>query len=298
MQYYRQEKAEIQALDQESRKAAEAKARFDARQARLEREKRSREERHKQAAASVAATDKSAVMAALERVRNKQATAVKPDIRIEPGQLPDNRTVIAAREARKAQLRERQAEKALDTTHDDTPKAADAVTSDKADPRKAAVAAAIARVKARKTALSDSNEYADSSEYADSTEGVTTSLEITPSAAVNSPESRLTTTLTDSPQNDNLDPRKAAVAAAIARVKARKAALSDSTGQADNAENVTTSPEASPLTAVTAPDSDLTAAPGDATQNDSLDPRKAAVAAAIARVKARKAAALSASQED
>ncbi|UCZ75256.1 electron transport complex subunit RsxC [Dickeya zeae] len=326
VQYYRQEKAEIQALDQESRKAAEAKARFDARQARLEREKRSREQRHKQAAASVAATDKSAVMAALERVRNKQATAVKPDIRIEPGQLPDNSTVIAAREARKAQLRERQAEKALDTTHDDIPKAAvaaaiarvqarqaeamrvttvdittsgitttDAETSDandKLDPRKAAVAAAIARVKARKTAHSDHTEDTDNSEY------VTTSQDISPSTASASPESRLTTTPTGSPQNDNLDPRKAAVAAAIARVKARKAALSDSTGQADSTESVTTSPEASPLTAVTAPDSALTAAPGDATQNDSLDPRKAAVAAAIARVKARKAAALSASQED
>ncbi len=292
VQYYRQEKAEIQALDQESRKAAEAKARFDARQARLEREKRSREERHKQAAASVAATDKSAVMAALERVRNKQATAVKPDIRIEPGQLPDNSTVIAAREARKAQLRERQAEKALDTTPDDIPKAADAVTSDKADPRKAAVAAAIARVKARKTGLSDSTGQADNAE------SVTTSPETSPLTAVTAPDSSLSAAQGDATQNDNLDPRKAAVAAAIARVKARKAVLSDSTRQADNVENVTTSPEASPLTAATAPDSDLTAAPGDATQNDSLDPRKAAVAAAIARVKARKAAALSASQED
>ncbi|UUE11846.1 electron transport complex subunit RsxC [Dickeya zeae] len=292
VQYYRQEKAEIQALSQESRKAAEAKARFDARQARLEREKRSREERHKQAAASVAATDKSAVMAALERVRNKQATAVKPDIRIEPGQLPDNSTVIAAREARKAQLRERQAEKALDTTPDDIPKAADAVTSDKTDPRKAAVAAAIARVKARKTALSDSTGQASN------TDNVTTSPEASPLTAVTAPDSSLSAAQGDATQNDNLDPRKAAVAAAIARVKARKAVLSDSTRQADNVENVTTSPEASPLTAVTAPDSDLTAAPGDATQNDSLDPRKAAVAAAIARVKARKAAALSASQED
>ncbi|WP_219953332.1 electron transport complex subunit RsxC [Dickeya zeae] len=336
VQYYRQEKAEIQALDQESRKAAEAKARFDARQARLEREKRSREQRHKQAAASVAATDKSAVMAALERVRNKQATAVKPDIRIEPGQLPDNSTVIAAREARKAQLRERQAEKALDTTHDDTPKAAvaaaiarvqarqaeatrvtsvdittsgittaDAETSDandKLDPRKAAVAAAIARVKARKTARSDHPEDADSAE------DVTTSQALSPSTASASPESRLTAASGDASQNDSLDPRKAAVAAAIARVKARKAALSDSTpvdstrvdstGQADSTESVTTSPETSPLTAIIAPDSALTAAPGDAPQSDSLDPRKAAVAAAIARVKARKAAVSSTSQED
>ncbi|GAB7262987.1 hypothetical protein DZS_31220 [Dickeya ananatis] len=187
-------------------------------------------------------------------------------------------------------MQARQAEAIRVTTADMT--TADAVTSDKADPRKAAVAAAIARVKARKTALSDSTEQASN------TEDVTTSPETSPLTAVTAPDSSLSAAPGDATQNDSLDPRKAAVAAAIARVKARKAALSDSPVQTDNIENVTTSPETSPLMAVTAPDSSLSAASGDATQNDSLDPRKAAVAAAIARVKARKAAALSASQED
>lgn len=40
VQYFRQEKAEIAAIRQEEKRAAEAKARFEARQARLEREKR------------------------------------------------------------------------------------------------------------------------------------------------------------------------------------------------------------------------------------------------------------------
>lgn len=47
VQYFRQEKAEIAAIRQEEQRAAEAKARFEARQARLEREKAARAERHK-----------------------------------------------------------------------------------------------------------------------------------------------------------------------------------------------------------------------------------------------------------
>ncbi len=309
VQYYRQEKAEIQALDLESRKAVEAKARFDARQARLEREKQGREQRHKQAAASVASTDKDAVMAALERVRAKQATVVQAQISIEPGQQPDNRAVIAAREARKAQAREHQAEKASSTAQDDAPKAAVAAaiaraqarrdeqqattnpaeptsavatnaTSDDADPRKAAVAAAIARVKARKVAQSGS------------TENVTLSLDAPASTVAPAPEVTLPAAPADAAPTEVTDPRKAAVAAAIARVKARKAA------QSCSAENVTLSPDTPASTVAQAPESEFPATSADAAPTEIIDPRKAAVAAAIARVKARKAAASQASQED
>ena len=55
VQYFRQEKAEIAAIRQEEKRAAEAKARFEARQARLEREKAARLERHKSAAVQPAA---------------------------------------------------------------------------------------------------------------------------------------------------------------------------------------------------------------------------------------------------
>ncbi len=51
-------KAEIAAIRQEEKRAAEAKARFEARQARLEREKAARLERHKSAAVQPAAKDK------------------------------------------------------------------------------------------------------------------------------------------------------------------------------------------------------------------------------------------------
>lgn len=67
VQYYRQEKAEIKAADQEAARAAQAKERFEARQARLEREKAARELRHKQAAVKVTESDQSAVQAAVAR---------------------------------------------------------------------------------------------------------------------------------------------------------------------------------------------------------------------------------------
>ena len=72
VQYYRQEKAEIKAADQEAARAAQAKERFEARQARLEREKAARELRHKQAAVKVTETDQSAVQAAVARVKQRQ----------------------------------------------------------------------------------------------------------------------------------------------------------------------------------------------------------------------------------
>ncbi|WP_368932987.1 electron transport complex subunit RsxC, partial [Citrobacter sp. RHB21-C01] len=144
VQYFRQEKAELNAISQEEKRAAEAKARFEARQARLEREKAARLERHKKAAVQPAAKDQDAIAAALARVKQKQAQATQPVI-IQAGEKPDNSAVIAAREARKAQARAKQAENSVTT---DT------------DPRKAAVEAAIARAKARKLTQQATDEQA------------------------------------------------------------------------------------------------------------------------------------------
>lgn len=169
VQYFRQEKAELYAISQEEKRAAEAKARFEARQARLEREKAARLERHKKAAVQPAAKDQDAIAAALARVKEKQAQATQP-VMIKAGEKPDNSAVIAAREARKALARAKQAGN---------------VTAVDADPRKAAVEAAIARAKARKQAQLASDEPA-------------------------------------APSLEPVDPRKAAIAAAIARAKAKK----------------------------------------------------------------------------
>lgn len=151
VQYFRQEKAELYAISQEEKRAAEAKARFEARQARLEREKAARLERHKKAAVQPAAKDQDAIAAALARVKEKQAQATQP-ITIRTGEKPDNSAAIAAREARKALARAKQAENA---------------TTDDSDPRKAAVEAAIARAKARKQEQQASNEHAVSEEPVD-----------------------------------------------------------------------------------------------------------------------------------
>ncbi|EKN5910151.1 electron transport complex subunit RsxC, partial [Yersinia enterocolitica] len=142
VQYYRQEKAEIRTLDQEAERAAQAKARFEAKQARLQREKLARELRHKQAAVKLTDVDQQRVEAAVSRLA-RESNNTDSTISVTLGQTPDNSAAIAAREARKEQARARQVEKKLATAEPET---------DAIDPRQAAVAAAIARVKAKKAA--------------------------------------------------------------------------------------------------------------------------------------------------
>ncbi|NHB91861.1 electron transport complex subunit RsxC [Photorhabdus cinerea] len=269
VQYYRQEKAEINILDQENRRSAEAKIRFEAKQARMEREKQAREERHKKAAVQIDHQDKNTVQAALSRAREKQADAGKI-VTIEPGQVPDNSAVITARQARKEQLRARQAEKQA-TENINT---ATSEQTGSEDPRKAALAAAIARAKAKKAAQSQK---------------VTTSPEIAGS---------------ESTTGEKPDPRKDAVAAAIARVKAKKTAQTQQVTEAQT--EVTPAPveetdprKAAVAAAIARVKAKKTAQTQQVTEAqtevlpapvEEIDPRKAAVAAAIARVKAKKAA--------
>ncbi|MDY4385748.1 electron transport complex subunit RsxC [Pectobacterium aroidearum] len=255
VQYYRQEKAEIRAIDEDAQRAAQAKVRFDAKQARLEREKAARELRHKQAAAGVSTSDKDAVQAALERVRRKQSatTEIGAPIAVMPDAQPDNSAAIAAREARKALVREERARE--NQTQQETP-TVDVPSTELDDPRKAAVAAALARVKARKAA----QQTTTSAEAPVSS--VTSDVVAEPVAAAETQEPD--------------DPRKAAVAAAIARVKARKAAQQTATSAEAPVSSVAPDVVAEPVAVIETQEPE--------------DPRKAAVAAAIARVKARKAA--------
>ncbi|EKJ8219276.1 electron transport complex subunit RsxC, partial [Citrobacter sedlakii] len=202
VQYFRQEKAELNAISQEEKRAAEAKARFEARQARLEREKAARLERHKKAAVQPAAKDQDAITAALARVKQKQAQATQPVI-IQAGEKPDNSAVIAAREARKAQARAKQAENSVTT---DT------------DPRKAAVEAAIARAKARKLTQQATDEQAAPAEPVDPRKAAVEA------AIARAKARKLAQQATDeqAAPAEPVDPRQAAVEAAIARAKARK----------------------------------------------------------------------------
>ncbi|MHC3772660.1 electron transport complex subunit RsxC [Pantoea agglomerans] len=256
VQYYRQEKAELRAIDLEAKRTLEAKARFEARQARLEREKQAREARHEEAKQRVARTDTSELAAAKARVKARQAAE------------PDEATLEAQREARHAQARLRQAEAQAETQP---------VTRQTVDPRKAAVEAAIARAKAKKTVpveAADTQAEASVDPRKSAVEAAIARAKAKKAAQAESaeaPQAAGAPVAEAAPDAAaETDPRKAAVEAAIARAKAKKAA------QAENAE----APQATT-------DSAAEAVPDAAAETD---PRKAAVQAAIARAKAKKAA--------
>ncbi|MEL5590039.1 electron transport complex subunit RsxC [Serratia ureilytica] len=289
VQYYRQEKAEIKAIDLEAARTAEAKARYEAKLARLEREKLAREERHKKAAVKLTDDDQGAVQAALARVRSKNAEAAVTPV---DGQQPDNSEMIAAREARKAQARERRAQLA-----DEAEQASPATSGD--DARKAAVAAALARVKARKEAPA-ADITAPAAAVDDPRKAAVAAALARVKAKKAAQQAGAPAEAEPAPAAAEDDPRKAAVAAAIARAKAKKAAQqADAPAETEPAPAVA---EEDPRKAAVAAaiarakakkaaqqaDAPAETEPAPAAAED--DPRKAAVAAAIARAKAKKAA--------
>ncbi|MDM5134945.1 electron transport complex subunit RsxC [Aeromonas salmonicida] len=251
VQYYKIAKDDIREARAEAEKAERAKQRFEAKQARFEREKAAREARHAEAAAQrrqamTASGGEDPVAAALARIKAKQevtASAV--------GEQPDNSAMIAAREARKQEALARRAAKAASGESADVA-AVVAPTPETQNPKKAAIAAALARAKAKKAAQASDENVAKPEAMANEAQPLS--------------EPALATA--------EVDPKKAAIAAAIARAKAKKAAQA-----AD--ENVA-EPEA--MANETQPVSEPALATAE------VDPKKAAIAAAIARAKAKKAA--------
>lgn len=273
VQYYRVAKAEIREQQREALKAEQAKARFEARNARLEQEKQQRLARNQQLAAArqqAQPNQNQAVAEALARVKAQQAEKAALQA---TDSAKDHQQILAERELKKQQAREYQAQKqaaAAASVADRTP----ASTSDSSlDNKAAAVAAAIARAKARQT------------------------------DAASSPTVEQTTAAEPTTQ-DTADPRKAAVAAALARAKARQAGQTNSTmaepsaiaaepeqqdprkaaiaaalARAKAKQSVTTTTATTVAEPVTA---DAAAMPED--------PRKAAIAAALARAKAKQSA--------
>ncbi|MCF5898725.1 electron transport complex subunit RsxC [Aeromonas veronii] len=255
VQYYKIAKDDIREARAEAEKAERAKQRFEAKQARFEREKAAREARHAEAAAQrrqtmTAAGGEDPVAAALARIKAKQDAPITAITATAEG-LPDNSAVIAAREARKREAEARRAAKLAESANSDTAAAAQpAEAVDPAsDPKKAAIAAALARAKAKKAA-----------QAGDSAEPVTAEAVAAP--AVDADQ-----------QKAEVDPKKAAIAAAIARAKAKKA---EANGEPVSAAN-----------SVTAEAGTQGDAPSAA--SEAVDPKKAAIAAAIARAKAKKA---------
>ncbi|MFJ5158444.1 electron transport complex subunit RsxC [Pantoea sp. NPDC088449] len=276
VQYYRQEKAELRAIDLEAQRTAEAKARFEARQMRLEREKQAREARHEQAKQRVASSDQGERDAAVARIKARQEKTPEQD--------------AAEREARHAQALAQQAEKQAETQ---------ALSRQSVDPRKAAVEAAIARAKAKKAGAQPAEiapaEEAEVDPRKAAVEAAIARAKAKKAAAAQPAEA----TPAAEPE---VDPRKAAVEAAIARAKAKKAAAAQPAEVAPAAEpevdprkaaveaaiarakaKKAAASAAQPSEVSTPPEVEAAASP------DPADPRKAAIAAAVARAKARKA---------
>jgi len=265
VQYYRQEKAELLAIDIEAQRTQEAKARFEARQARLEKEKLAREARHAAAKARVTNVEKDQVNAALARVKARQATADMP-VAATTGDTPDNSAVIAQRAARKAKARAYQAEQQAAHSEEDS--------------RQAAVAAAVARAKAKKVQTQSDQEEAlvTADDYDSQLNAHSVGVEA----------------VTDSSDAAHNDPRKAAVAAAIARAKAKRAGQVEASSESEVAPTET-DPRKAAVAAAIARAKAKRAGQVEASSEPEIaptetDPRKAAVAAAIARAKAKRAA--------
>ncbi|WP_441254533.1 electron transport complex subunit RsxC [Aeromonas sp. A600620] len=156
-------------------------------------------------------------------------------------------------------------------TQSDAPSA----VSEAVDPKKAAIAAAIARAKAKKAA-----------QQGDSAEG-----DLTANAGTS--ESAVTQSDALSAVSEAVDPKKAAIAAAIARAKAKKLAQQ---GESAGVEDAKSEPAASAQTRdVAVAKSEVTTSHSDTAASEAVDPKKAAIAAAIARAKAKKLAQQSAS---
>ena len=276
VQYYRQEKAEIRAIDLEAERAAQAKARFEARQERLEREKQAREARHQQAKRTSSTNDQGEIAAALARVKAKKQLEDQPA-------EADTPTLSAQRTARHAQAVAHEAERQSET---------EPATRQVGDPRKAAVEAAIARAKAkkaepdasgdpRKAAVAAAVERAKAKKAAQAAEKSAEAAPVEAEAgqvAAESVKAEAGQVKAEAP----VDPRKAAVAAAIERAKAKKAAQAAEQSAAAAPVEASAEPEKA--------EAEAEAEAGQVKAEAPVDPRKAAVAAAIERAKAKKAA--------
>ncbi|MBH0094519.1 electron transport complex subunit RsxC [Pseudoalteromonas sp. SCQQ13] len=314
VQYYRVAKVEIKEQQAEKIKADRAKERFDARKERLDREQAERQNRHKRKPAVKTPDEKQKVADALARVKSKSANSdeksavaaaiARAKAKKQQGDAlePDNSEVAKERALRKEQARQYKEQKA----QSDEPASP--------DDKKSAVAAAIARAKAKKAAqLANAESTTDDAlqneaPVDDKKAAVAAAIaraKAKKAAQLADAESTTAESTTDdAPQNEApVDDKKAAVAAAIARAKAKKAAqLADAESTTDDAlqnEAPVDDKKAAVAAAIARAKAkkaakalaDAESTTDDAPQNDApVDDKKAAVAAAIARAKAKKAA--------
>ncbi|TVL36064.1 electron transport complex subunit RsxC [Shewanella xiamenensis] len=292
VEYYRIAKSALKQAADEKHQAERAKLRFEARIQRLEEEKLAREAKAKEAAArrqaTMTSTDKNAVAEAMARIAAKKAAAAEAttdNATVEVvvadtsnTEAPKGKAAVAAAIARA------KAKKAAQGA-DNAESSKQAVSSDSSEPtvqaeslsQKDKVAAAIARAKAKKTALK-----ADSDANGDTEATVNANQPVAETAT-----------------STEADDKKAKVAAAVARAKAKKAAAQ----QAESTDVVEIEPK---LAADAKPESgsdvesrnELGSAAERSAPLSPEDEKKAKVAAAVARAKAKKAAAQQAESSD
>ncbi|CAH6811583.1 SoxR (2Fe-2S) reducing system protein RsxC [Vibrio chagasii] len=212
---------------------------------------------------------KDAVAAAIARAKAKKAQQAES-----ASDAPAESTGDAKKDAVAAAIARAKAKKAQQAES-----ASEAPVESSGDAKKDAVAAAIARAKAKKAQQAESAAEAPAEKSGDAKKDAVAAAiarakakkaQQTKQAETSEPVVEVETKT----QSEHVDPKKAAVAAAIARAKAKKAQ------QAKQVEAQEIAPEP-----VTEKETEVVAE----TQSQPVDPKKAAVAAAIARAKARKA---------
>lgn len=213
---------------------------------------------------AVSAAKSKAMAAALARAKEKKAAEsgsseasgiqAKEQEATGPQSKPASSTKSAAVAAALAKARARKAAESNEAHQSDCSSAEAPV----ADTKKAAVAAALAKARARKSAEAVETN-AESSQTCKAAEA-----ETKPSA--------------DAQKSPDADPKKAALAAALARARARKQAESAELSSAESPANPEKSTESGESTVSSTSSAEAPAA----------DPRKAAVAAALTRARARK----------
>ncbi|UZD56721.1 electron transport complex subunit RsxC [Shewanella algae] len=285
VEYYRVAKAAIKRNHEEKQLAEQAKQRFDARLKRLEAEKQAREAKAKAAAdkrrAAMGSGEKDAVAEAMARIKAKkaaEASVVATESPVEKAvetadsaviqpkadkRKSDVAAAIARAKAKKAAAQGTvPAEEVADTTTDN---AAEGTTpgSDK----KAQVAAAIARAKAKKAAAASGKTETGTCETQD--------------AQANSTQA----TADEASQTTSDDSKQARIAAAVAKAKAKKAAVAS-----ESAESIAADDNAGEQAQAAEVNQVASQAAKQATSDDS---KQARIAAAVAKAKAKKAAAAS-----
>ena len=270
IQYFRQEKVKIAEIEEKERKAEEAKIRFEAREARLQKEKEARTARINQAAEKrreevAQAAGEDPVAAALARIKAKKAEPAA-EVQAKANGEPDNSELMAQRRARRLAKQAEQAASVDNTVEE---------SSAKPEARKSAVEAALARARAKKAAQSGSEQAVEKLEEitkpTESTDPRKAAVEAAlararaKKAAQEGGEQVVEKSEEIAKPAESVDPRKAAVEAALARARAKKAAQAGGEQAVEKSEEI-------------------------AKPAESVDPRKAAVDAALARARAKKAA--------